>query len=114
MMQAGPPSLDDEGRVTASDVLDLMAVHQRRTVLPLRLSDGRLLDFSMADGGAQSDPRDVGFTDSRAAGRTLTLLGTCRSGAMPAVRKTGAQPADQSRDLHERPCGVPDPSPDQI
>jgi hypothetical protein len=45
-----PASLDVEGRITGSDALDLMAVHPRHTELTLRLSDGRLLDFSMADG----------------------------------------------------------------
>ena len=45
-----PASLDVEGRITASDALDLAALHQRRAELTLHLSDGRLLDFSMADG----------------------------------------------------------------
>ena len=45
-----PASLDVEGRITALDVLDLAALHQRRVELTLRLPDGRLLDFSMADG----------------------------------------------------------------
>lgn len=45
-----PASLDVEGRITSSDVLDLAALHQRRAELTLRLADGRLLDFSMADG----------------------------------------------------------------
>lgn len=45
-----PVSLDVEGHITASDALDLMAVQQRRSELTLRLSDGRLLDFSIVNG----------------------------------------------------------------
>lgn len=45
-----PASLHVEGRIMALDVLDLAALHQRRVELTLRLSDGRLLDFSIADG----------------------------------------------------------------
>jgi hypothetical protein len=43
-------ALEVEGRITALDALDLMAVNQRGADLTLRLSDGRLLDFSMVDG----------------------------------------------------------------
>ena len=45
-----PASLDVEGRIIASRVLNLPALRQRRTELTLRLSDGRLLEFSLADG----------------------------------------------------------------
>jgi hypothetical protein len=45
-----PASLDVEGRITSSDVLDLAALHQRRAELTLRLADGRLLEFWMVDG----------------------------------------------------------------
>lgn len=43
-------SLDVEGRITSSNALDLAALNQRRTELTLRLADGRLLEFLMADG----------------------------------------------------------------
>ncbi len=43
-------SLEVEGRITASDTIDILAAHQRGTDLTLRLSDGRLLDFAMLGG----------------------------------------------------------------
>lgn len=48
-----PASLDVEGRITASDAPDLMAVCQQRPELTLRLSDGRLLDFLIVDGAGR-------------------------------------------------------------
>ena len=44
-----PASLGVEGRITPLDLLDLAELHQRRAELTLRLADGRVLDFSMAD-----------------------------------------------------------------
>ena len=43
------PSFEVEGRITPRDRLDLSALLQRRTELTLRLADGRVLDFLMAD-----------------------------------------------------------------
>ena len=48
--EAVPASLEVEGHITPLDALDLAAFHQRRAELTLRLADGRVLDFSMADG----------------------------------------------------------------
>ena len=43
------PNLEVEGRITAADDLDVMDLHRRRTELTLRLADGRLLDFLIAN-----------------------------------------------------------------
>jgi hypothetical protein len=68
-------SFEVTGRITASDALDLMAVHQRGADLTFRLADGRLVDASMVDGWGPSSPRVVGFTASKASGQTSTSLG---------------------------------------
>ena len=44
-----PASLNVEGRITPHGVLDLARLHRQGTELTLRLLDGRLLNFSMAD-----------------------------------------------------------------
>jgi hypothetical protein len=44
-----PPNLEVEGRVMAVDDLDVMDLHRRGTELTLRLADGRLLDFLVAN-----------------------------------------------------------------
>jgi hypothetical protein len=38
-----------EGRITPHDVLDLARLHRQGTELTLRLVDGRMLNFSIAD-----------------------------------------------------------------
>ena len=43
------PNLEVEGRIMAVDDLDVMDLHRRRTELTLRLADGRLLDFLIAN-----------------------------------------------------------------
>jgi hypothetical protein len=43
------PNLEVEGRIMAVDHLDVMDLHRRRTELTLRLADGRLLDFLIAN-----------------------------------------------------------------
>jgi hypothetical protein len=44
-----PTHLEVEGRITPRNHLDLHDLHQRRAELTLRLADGRLLDFLIAD-----------------------------------------------------------------
>lgn len=44
-----PAYLEVEGRITPVNRLDLAAFHARRAELTLRLADGRLLEFSMAN-----------------------------------------------------------------
>jgi hypothetical protein len=44
-----PTHIEVEGRITLSDSTDLAAFHQRQVELSLRLADGRLLDFRVAD-----------------------------------------------------------------
>lgn len=44
-----PTHLEVEGRITPRHQLDLHSLHQRRAELTLRLADGRLLDFLVAD-----------------------------------------------------------------
>ena len=43
------PNLEVEGRITAADDLDVPDLHRRRAELTLRLADGRLLDFLIAN-----------------------------------------------------------------
>ena len=43
------PSLEVEGRLTPLDLFDLAGLRQRRSELTLRLSDGRALEFVVAD-----------------------------------------------------------------
>lgn len=45
-----PASLEVEGHITSLDDVDLAKLHRRRTELTLRLADGRVLDFLMANG----------------------------------------------------------------
>lgn len=44
-----PTYLEVEGRITPVNQLDLAELHGRRADLTLRLADGRVLDFSIAD-----------------------------------------------------------------
>jgi hypothetical protein len=44
-----PASLEVEGRLTTLDLFDLKELLQRRAELTLRLSDGRALEFVIAD-----------------------------------------------------------------
>jgi hypothetical protein len=55
------PNLEVEGRITAADDLDVLDLHRRRTELTLRLADGRLLDFMIAneDGAIKSTGRGL-------------------------------------------------------
>jgi hypothetical protein len=57
------PSLEVEGHITAVDrvVLDLEELHRRRSELTLKLSDGRSLDFLIAnaDGTIRSTGRGL-------------------------------------------------------
>jgi hypothetical protein len=46
--EAVPAHVEVEGRITALDDLDVQHLHQRATELTLQLSDGRLLDFTIA------------------------------------------------------------------
>lgn len=46
-----PASLEVEGRIIPWDSLDLAGLHEQRAELTLRLADGRLLNFSITDGG---------------------------------------------------------------
>ena len=48
---AVPGYLEVEGRISPLDRLDLAELHRRRVELTLRLADGRMLDFSVADDG---------------------------------------------------------------
>ena len=45
-----PASLEVEGHITPLEALDLAEFHQRRAELTLRLADGRVLDFLVANG----------------------------------------------------------------
>ena len=45
-----PASLEVEGHITPLNHLDLVELHQRRTELTLRLADGRVLEFLVANG----------------------------------------------------------------
>jgi hypothetical protein len=47
--ESAPPNLDVEGRITALDELDIAQLHQRASELTLHLTDGRLLDFLIAN-----------------------------------------------------------------
>jgi hypothetical protein len=44
-----PPNLDVEGRVVGVDDLDVKDLHRRGAEMTLRLADGRLLDFLVAN-----------------------------------------------------------------
>jgi hypothetical protein len=44
-----PAHFEVEGRITPVDPVDLSTLYQRAAELTLRLADGRLLDFSVAD-----------------------------------------------------------------
>jgi hypothetical protein len=44
-----PAHFEVEGRITPVDPVDLSTLYQRAAELTLRLADGRLLDFSIAD-----------------------------------------------------------------
>jgi hypothetical protein len=46
-----PAHFEVEGRITPVDPVDLAALHQQAAELTLRLADGRLLDFSVANEG---------------------------------------------------------------
>ena len=48
--EAVPAFLEVEGHITPLDDLDLAEFHQRRAELTLRLADGRVLDFLIANG----------------------------------------------------------------
>ena len=48
--EAVPAFLEVEGHITALDHFDLAELHQRRTELTLRLADGRVLEFLIANG----------------------------------------------------------------
>jgi len=45
-----PAHLEVEGRITPLDNVDVAELHQRQAELTLRLADGRILDFRVADG----------------------------------------------------------------
>ncbi len=45
-----PVHFEVEGRITPVDQIDLAELHRRRAELRLRLADGRILDFAMANG----------------------------------------------------------------
>ena len=45
-----PAYLEVEGRITPLNPLDLPGLHERRAELTLRLTDGRVPDFLMANG----------------------------------------------------------------
>lgn len=44
-----PMHLEVEGRITPLDDVDVAELHQRQPELTLRLADGRVLDFRVAD-----------------------------------------------------------------
>jgi hypothetical protein len=44
-----PPNLEVEGRLVAVDDLDVKDLHRRGAEMTLRLADGRLLDFLVAN-----------------------------------------------------------------
>jgi len=47
---AVPGYVDVEGRITPLEHLNLTELHQQRAELMLRLTDGRVLDFSVVNG----------------------------------------------------------------
>jgi hypothetical protein len=65
--KAVPTSYDVEGRISPLDPLDLGELHRKHVELTLRLADGRLLDFSVADEGGTIRSTGRGLYDPEIA-----------------------------------------------